>query len=431
MMMLKLSEELIKKLRSLGDNKVAQFALQLTEETEQFAQSINYIGASEDVAGQLSYLDQSRIERIAKDGDDFWNSDLRYRAKATKVLRRLFGDKISDKDYVKFGEAWGSLMKKEVADTQNIFIARGEDIRDYYHEDVSRDLGTLGSSCMRYDWCQRYFRIYEQNENIGMVVKVVDDTVLARAILWDNMYIDRVYYATEQDRADLEAFAERNGFVDIYLTDENITINVQQWDFERYPYMDTMMYLSPGQLSSSSGEWSLQNEDGERSSEKDCECCGVSTDGDDWVTTADGTILCHDCSCWSDALMEYFNRNDAVYCESESDYFLEEDCVYVDSGYNAGWYLSESEDIALVGNDYFHIDDVVEVDDCFYLEQDTVMCEVRGESILLSDSCYMEDIGGYVHQDNVIQCTSCSKTMFEPSADGTCDACVETQELVA
>jgi hypothetical protein len=132
-------------------------------------------------------------------------------------------------------------------DTVFFKIFEGNELVEYYHnESLILQRSTLGSSCMN-GKPETFFDIYSKNsESVKMIALLDSDNLLvARSLLWntDKGWIyDRVYYSHEKYLYKLKEWAEKNDYKRI--NHENIyTINLNQSNFENYPYLDNFNYL--------------------------------------------------------------------------------------------------------------------------------------------------------------------------------------------
>ncbi len=156
-------------------------------------------------------------------------------------------------------------------------IVQGEKIAHWYNEDqyVSGG-GSLNNSCMA-SVDSDYFDIYTQNSQVSLVIlysdngvidgdKYKSDLIKGRAILWDAevngqkvKFMDRIYTTVDADVELFKQFAEKNGWwykrSQSMEPMENITdgsnstksiikVKLDNFDFEYYPYCDTMCYLN-------------------------------------------------------------------------------------------------------------------------------------------------------------------------------------------
>lgn len=220
--------------------------------------------------------------------------------------------------------------RAEVAKLGDVFsrfqILKGEDIRTYYHKDkYENNKGTLGSSCMRYNRCQRYLDIYVKNpEQCNLVVLMSDDkdnTICGRAILWTDVegrrIMDRIYTNRTQDEQLFKEFAKKNGFYckrsqnmsedEPFISPETgaeetiktkIELSIKSYDY--FPYMDSFKYFYEGSQSyltnSKRFDYDLEliDTDGGYSG-SECECCGGETTVECYECNGRGSFRCQNC----------------------------------------------------------------------------------------------------------------------------------------
>jgi hypothetical protein len=181
---------------------------------------------------------------------------------------------LSTQDY----EEFVNLYKSEFIIVSNEFkLVSGDEI-PYYYDFMNYaypDKGQLGSSCMRYTPCQKYFGIYKENPEVCQLLAYVnkDNKVLGRALVWKldkkvdgcpaEYFMDRVYCGNDSDMIKFKNYAKEKGWV---MKDKNSSgiveslffnyndtvilshINVQLKDFrfENYPFVDTVSFLHLG-----------------------------------------------------------------------------------------------------------------------------------------------------------------------------------------
>lgn len=141
----------------------------------------------------------------------------------------------------------------------------------YNYSHYMNEEGSLGSSCM----CnvdEDYFEIYAASPNVGMLVLYSTETrrkIKGRAIVWKNLiepegrtYMDRIYTNNSSDEQLFKEYAKKQGWlykshqgygadsniidsVDDSNTRMTIIAQVEDADYNYYPYMDTMVYFNP------------------------------------------------------------------------------------------------------------------------------------------------------------------------------------------
>lgn len=229
---------------------------------------INFICVSKNDPTKISYLTTDRIEVISKsETDDYWTSTKRFACKPGAFIGKMLKD-ISPKEVENFANLYKTFASK--ADIE-FKVVTGSDILKYYHQDsYFNQNGTLGNSCMKTNSCQDYFDIYTQNPMISMLVMLApNEKILGRALLWqigEERVMDRIY--TIQDDTyfhHMAKWATDNGI--IYKAYQNwqtcrtfsdgtneiekkFFINLNVWDLEKYPYLDSFKWLdmNTGQL---------------------------------------------------------------------------------------------------------------------------------------------------------------------------------------
>lgn len=146
----------------------------------------------------------------------------------------------------------------------------------YWHEHYTEGGGTLNNSCMA-EVDEDFFDIYCYNNQVSLVVlyddegtisdgKYTSSKIKGRALLWEckiegtpATFMDRVYTSNDSDVELFKQFAEKNGWwyktsqsMEPYtpITDGNtrksaqIVANLGDVEWDKYPYMDTMCYIS-------------------------------------------------------------------------------------------------------------------------------------------------------------------------------------------
>ena len=117
----------------------------------------------------------------------------RYHASAGKIARRILGELgiegFDDKTIEYFVGMYKLESFKECGDNGDYIYeeVKGEDIRWSYHENNYYELSSeLGSSCMRYSQCQPYLDIYVENpEVVSLAVLKRKGKIAARSLVWN------------------------------------------------------------------------------------------------------------------------------------------------------------------------------------------------------------------------------------------------------
>lgn len=199
------------------------------------------------------------------------------------------------------------------------YLVSGEKIRYWYHLDNYLELmGSLGSSCMRYDESQEYLDIYVANPEVcNLLILKEGDKIVARALIWTlndgKKFMDRVYYINESDLNLFREYAKKNGWYAKYINGSSadssvfdpggtrtsisyMLVNVKHSEYDYYPYMDTLKYFNPGErtlsINKNSETYELEDTDG---SYTYCEYCNGSAKVECRYCDGNGELDCDDC----------------------------------------------------------------------------------------------------------------------------------------
>lgn len=167
----------------------------------------------------------------------------------------------SDKDIEEFTNIYKATYDFSKDKLKQFDIVKGSDIAHWYDGDLYvYGGGGLNNSCMA-SVNSDYFDIYVYNENVSMVILYSDDGTIedgkyrsnkikGRAILWDAeldgseiKFLDRIYTTHDSDIELFQQFADSNRFIHREPARKMI-VKLERWEFDYYPYMDTMCYLS-------------------------------------------------------------------------------------------------------------------------------------------------------------------------------------------
>lgn len=200
---------------------------------------------------------------------------------ARSILKSLnFNFKTKDiEDFVNLYKSLYDIM----SDSMNKFeIVSGKEIPKWYSKSryVSGG-GVLNNSCMCYK-DPEYFDIYAKNKSVSMLIyysddvkiievngekKYTSDKISGRSLIWQceidghkGIFMDRVYTREDSDVELFKKYAQYRGWwykeyqnseCDFYLTNgieeknnPKIIVNLDKKDFDLYPYLDTLCYLS-------------------------------------------------------------------------------------------------------------------------------------------------------------------------------------------
>jgi hypothetical protein len=318
-----------------------------------------------------------------------WNFKKRYHTSVGKLIRRLFKDKYSDRDITSFSEAYASLIT--VANPLYDFqIMEGEQVKWAYHEDNYHTFSnTLGSSCMRYDRCQSYFKMYTKDPSkVKMGVLLRSGKVAARAILWNlgNQWgYDRVYSTRTETENLLKSTLETAGYRRIWQAGGHHSIKIDLSDVLRFPYVDTLHCYHPdSQILSNYGEghhFSFRSTGGDyynngvdEDNEVECICCGDVVDFDDSYYIDGGRHrgerCCQSCHVYSETTDITFTTDDNYVSTYEDDSVLISDSVQLFDGeyaydgdsdlreyHNGTRFIRTIHPYELINGSFYHPDD--------------------------------------------------------------------------
>lgn len=255
-----ISDELREVLESIkASSEVARLLLKSRHNNEDLAEGfVNYISTSKKDPKMISYLAPERKEMV---GDEIWTSPKRFIAKPGSFVKKVFKN-VSDKEIENFSNLYRNCQNKDVL---NFEVVSGESIRKWYYEDnYQSQSSSLGSSCMRYDSCQRYMDFYCENSNAVQMLILVDGQrrLIGRALLWNTepKVMDRIYTINDEKWVyHFKKWANENGYLykfeqkwnnTLYFNSESeekkyleLSIELKNFDFEYYPYLDTFKFL--------------------------------------------------------------------------------------------------------------------------------------------------------------------------------------------
>jgi hypothetical protein len=228
---------------------------------------IDYISLDSQNPEMISYITEERLSRAIATGYDKWDIKYRYGIKPAAFIEKLFPNTFTDKDKEIFTVGFrAEILRKfpKPEDLVRIVHVEGEDIRNYYHRRTYQDddCGSLGSSCMKHDDCQKYFDIYVENKDkIGMAIVFNEyGELIARCICWypegkgkgKPKYNDRIYCSSDTIGRNMQITLEKHGYINIYNGnpvktlefEKSLVIQLEKWVFNYYPYVDTMTYMN-------------------------------------------------------------------------------------------------------------------------------------------------------------------------------------------
>jgi len=318
---------------------------------------INFISISDSDPSKISYLTPERIEQIKVDpNSDYWTSKKRFHIKPGAFVGKMFTG-ISQKEIENFSTLFKAYSNKKEFELK---IVQGEELRKYYYqENYTTCSGSLGNSCMKYSRCQNYFDLYVENPNIKMLIMTPpkSEIIVGRALLWSidsTNIMDRIYTIQDVDYLPhFKKWAKDNGYLfktyqnwgstslfesELGTIEMQITIQLKNSNFSKYPYLDTFKWLDlrtgklsnfkPNHFTNNTDRFLLlSNPDGEW---YDCDYIKYDTIDRQWRYP--GELYCYDgVNYTTDRHLNWSETLDCYILKSES-YFDDdiEDFIYKD-----------------------------------------------------------------------------------------------------
>lgn len=223
---------------------------------------ISYLVPSEKDPNMIKYIDKARF--IKKVGScNLWDNSFQYEQRIGKLLKSIFV-KASASQIEESVNEWVAMNSPA-----EFMLVEGDDIARWYDGRRYSNLektGSLEGSCMRYDSCENYFRIYTDNPGrVSMIILVECGMLLGRALLWNtdqgDKFMDRIYgsdavvskfirYAKD-NKYIYKAYQSYDSKTEVYLPDDDYCSKVDlkmsvtlSSDFDEYPYIDTFSFGS-------------------------------------------------------------------------------------------------------------------------------------------------------------------------------------------
>jgi hypothetical protein len=350
--------------------KIANFLL-LVEDSNQMEDKYTLV----DITEKNDYISYMQVNRILKEfpGKDdrvendskFWTDEkIRTKHKIGKWVTHIYKDVykttgVTPAQIEEFSNAYKATYDvKDLA--PEFIILKGDDIKwGYLVDNYAEGKGTLANSCMRYDYCQKYFDIYTKNEDVCslLVLKDSDNKVKGRALLWvlddGDLYMDRIYTANDSDKYLFVEWAEEKNYRQYTNDYKSKSVDVEENSYNYYPYMDTFI--------------SFDTNNGVLSSSGDSDC----------ITLQDTNGGYSEPGVWSDYSGEHIDEDYAVWIESIDDYVHQDDAVYLS------------------------YQDTYEIDDANYRSRRNLPALVHSECcetwLYVDDSSYSEILSDYVN----------------------------------
>jgi len=289
-----------------------------------------------------------------------------------RFVNKLFPGKYNSKEVEEFVNSFKASLEKA---GEYFDLVEGDDIEFWYNSDNYKEKsGTLGNSCMAQK--RNLFGIYTQNQDVcKMLILKEDDKIIGRSLIWKlasikhmrkdvegvEYFMDRQYTIKDSDVQKFKNYAKEQGWcyksynnhhsystVTIDGEEKNVdmTVQVKDKDYNRYPYMDTfrrydvsngILYNDDEQDEAYEGQYILEDT------------------GGGYVEIEGGVY-----SEWYDRRI---SRDESVWSEPLGDYLYSDRSVLVERGPSRrrGWYPEDYDDIFYDEDhdEYFHIDDGV------------------------------------------------------------------------
>ena len=290
---------------------------------------------------EISFLPGDREPEYTSDGK--WARRNRQTGKPGRIFQKLLKKEFKQYDWEQFVNRFKSTM----CCSTNFEVISGSQITYWYNsEHYYQCAGTLGNSCMKYDECKKFFKLYE--DHAKMLISTKNGQLTGRAIVWEmpdgTTLLDRIYtcfdylencfieYAKEHQwwiRANNSLL--NNGDDQYWLSPEDDYATEVSPDFEihidhsydYFPYVDSFRYFNGKDTLSTHDKFNirLSNTDGSYDGECRwvCDHCGAEFWSDYDDETPDGLhysewndeYYCDDCCWWCEYLDDYISNDDA------------------------------------------------------------------------------------------------------------------------
>lgn len=444
-MRLKIAESFQKVLEGM-ESSIAKYLL----EDHEFTDFANYLAIrSENLEVFISYLPKGKELEYNDEGQ--WSRKNRQLGKPGKIARKLIGEGVfNDHDYeIFYNEISG---KNNTENIEFVFSGELEDFEFAYLEDnyLYPDKGNLGNSCMRYEKCQDYIRLY-YDIDAKIVYAKQKGKVIGRAIVWptnEGYLLDRIYGCDDtvrysileyaKNEIGIAAYKEKDAYDDpdgivwvdgvtdkYYLKYGPVNIN----PYDHYvPYMDTFKWFQGGYFQNWEPDngnlyYELTNCDGNVDvyNEKVCKHCGCTISDYENYAIIDGEYYCEGCYtedyftgekiaiskafefvCNEYGTHAYTMYEDYItYVDYEHEYYKEDLTVYDENNYE---YVLKSDAIEYkdsCGTEYYtHKENANRyhlINGTYYSDDAVIFDEINEEYILDEDSVMYYDENGDCH----------------------------------
>ncbi len=339
--------------------------------------------------GTMTYTPKHK--RTVMNNNQKWIKDARQNIKYGKGIRKMLQQAniyCPDSAIEKMSNTIKSLYVFDF----KLEVVEGMDIASTYsykNHSESVNIGSLSNSCMKHTECQDYFEIYTENPDKVKMVRALDNDnkTVARAILWytdgGDIFMDRIY-GSDIAIAKFQSYAKENGWLHKNkqnyhdyrmvnsigaIVDKELTVTLQNSENRKYPYMDTMKYTDDLngdeiQLCNSSGDITLESTEG-------------GPHDENMVTLHDGNRVHQEDAVWVESEGDYYHNDDTVYSELQDQDILYETAIELQGD---GYVTEDFDDMAMDedSGDYYHTDELYysEYDGCWY--HNAFECPIKG-----------------------------------------------------
>jgi len=253
-----------------------------------------YVMFKEYEGERIGVINKEAMEPTEAEDQRIWSTS-RNNIKIGRLVRAILtASKIpfADQEIEQFTNTYKATYDFAKDALKQFDIVKGDKIAYWYDEENYVDGGgSLNNSCMA-SVGSDYFDIYTQNSQVSLVIlygdggsieseKYTDSKIKGRAILWDAKldgqpvkFMDRIYTSQDADVELFKQFAEKNGwwfkkrqsmepgddFTDGSSSKKGkIKVNLDDTDFEYYPYCDTICYIDTNTGIASNKYWDDSN----------------------------------------------------------------------------------------------------------------------------------------------------------------------------
>lgn len=212
---------------------------------------------------KISKIPDEQIEEIA------WKTTDRVSMKVGRFFKKFTDDTILPSQLEELVNIYRGTYNSFFENDSRLEIVKGEDIIKWYHHkkyegnySLMSGIGSLNKSCTSH---ARNIELYRDNSNVSLIIlksEKLEDKISGRAILWKaidgNYFMDRVYTTTDSDIQLFYKMAKENGWYtrehnsagearfkspEGKLVDIKVEVQMEKWEYDGYPYMDTICFL--------------------------------------------------------------------------------------------------------------------------------------------------------------------------------------------